>query len=221
MRMPAVRVEVFRWPRALTTAILAALAANSGCDLIRGAAVYAAPQTERIAPEFNRLPGKKVLIDVWVPPEIKWDYPYVRLDVAGYVGAYLKEHVKDITIVDPRRVELYLEKQGDRQIDPAELGARFQADTVIQLSVHHFSLRDPGMAHFYRGRIKAAVTVYELPAEGGTPERFPLKEVEVAYPDEQALGFVNVQPAQVMRATYEAFAIEVGRKFHTWEKPLD
>jgi hypothetical protein len=221
MRTPLAQRNAFQRQHAAMLVLPMMLAASSGCELIRGAAAYSAPQTKKIAPEFNRLPDKQVLIHVWVPPEIKWDYPYVRLDVAACLGAYLKENVEDVTIIDPRRVELYLEKRGAGQVDPTDLGRRFHADTVIHLSVHHFSLRDPGMAQFYRGRLKSAVTVYELPTDSEATERFSLENVEVAYPDEDSLGFVDVQPAQVMRATYETFANKVGRKFHTWEKQLE
>jgi len=210
-----------RAPWRVALLLVSLLTINGGCDLVRTMAVYSAPATEKVPAEYNRLPGKNVLVYVWVPPEIKWDYPYIRLDLAGYVGAYLKENVKDVTFVDPRQVEDFLEQHGYQMLEPAVLGERFQADTVIHLSVHRFSLRERGMAHFYRGRIASAVTVYELSPGAPEPERFPLEEVEVLYPAEQPIAFANVHASQVMQATFETFAVEVGRKFHTWSRPLD
>ncbi len=197
------------------------LAIFCGCDLARTVAVYTAPASERVPAEYDRLRGKNVLVYVWVPPEIKWDYPYIRLDVAGYVGTYLRDNVRDVTIVDPRQVEDFLEQHGYQPLEPATLGARFEADSVVHLSVHRFSLRERGMAHFYRGRMASAVTVYELNSAAEAPERFPLRGVEVAFPAEQPVDFANAHASQIMQGTFEVFAVEVGRKFHSWNRPLD
>jgi len=192
-----------------------------GCALIKSLAVHAAPKTEKVAAEFNGLAAKKVLVFVWVPPEIKWDYPYIRLDLAAHVGAHLSENVKEVSLVEARRVEEYLAKSRRFESDPAEVGRHFHADMVVHLAVYQFSIRDPGMAHYYRGRIASSVEVYDLTEKGAPAQRIPLREVNVAYPDERALGFANVRPDQVRQATYEVFTDEVGKKFHSYERPLD
>ena len=210
------------WHRCIWSAgLLLILGSVGGCSYIKAAVLLTAPTTEKVPAEFNRLEGSKAVVYVWVPPEIKWDYPYIRLDLSSYVSGYLKENVKDITIIDPTRVESYIEKSGRHEADPVDIGRHFQADMVVHLAVHQFSIRDPGMAHFYRGRIGSSVEVHDLTAEGDAATRFPLKEVEVAYPDDKAVGFSNVRPEQMKQATYEAFAVEVGKKFHVWERPID
>ncbi|HSW46329.1 MAG TPA: hypothetical protein VLM89_12240 [Phycisphaerae bacterium] len=208
-------------PTAVQTALSAVflLAPLVGCDAVRQLALQTAPKTEKVAAEFSRLPGKKVLVFVWVPPEVKWDYPHVRLDLAAHVGGYLKQNVKNVTIVDPYQVEASLNKSSRVEADPVEVGRSFQSDVVVALAVYQFSVRDPGMAHYYRGRIAASVEVHEL--TGKDSQRIPLHEVRVAYPDEKAIGFANVRADQVRQATCEMFATEVGRKFHSWDRPLD
>jgi hypothetical protein len=193
----------------------------AGCDAVRQLALQTAPRTEKVPAEFSRLPGKKVLVYVWVPPEIKWDYPHIRLDLAAHIGGYLKQNVKNVSIVDPSQVEAHLNRSTRVEVEPAELGRAFQAETVIALGVYQFSVRDPGMAHYYRGRIASSIEVYELTASDKPPQRTPLHEVQVSYPDEKALGFANVRADQVRQATYEVFAVEVGKKFHSWDRPLD
>jgi len=192
-----------------------------GCDAIRQIALQTGPRTESVSAEFSRLPGKKVLVYVWVPPEVKWDYPHVRLDLAAHLGGYLKQNVKNVSIVDPYQVEAYLEKSPRGEIDPVEVGRYFQADMVVHLGVYQFSIRDPGMAHYYRGRIAASVEVHDLTGKDRTPVPTSLHEVKVAYPDEKAIGFANARADQVRQATYEVFATEVGKKFHSWDRPLD
>lgn len=201
--------------------LLLCVALVVGCALFKSMAVYTAPKMEKIAEEYKGLAGKNVLVFVWVPPEIKWDYPHIRLDLAAYLGAYLKENVDNVSIVDARRVEDYLAKSRQFESDPTEVGRHFRADVVVHLAVYRFSIRDPGMAEHYRGRIASSVEVHDLTAKSGSAQRVPLREVNVAYPDKRALGYANVRPDQVRQETYEVFTIEVGRKFHSYERPLD
>ena len=192
-----------------------------GCDAIRQIALQTAPKSENVVAEFNRLPGKTVLVSVWVPPEVKWDYPHIRLDFASHVGAYLKENVKHVTLVDPYQVEAYLDKSPRIEVDPVELGRHFHADMVVHLGLYQFSVRDPGYSQYYRGRAASSVEAHDLTVKDKIPPRYPLKEVKMAYPDEKAIGFANARADQVRQATYEVFATEVGKKFHSWERPLD
>ena len=192
-----------------------------GCTLARSLMVQTAPRTEKVAAEFNRLPGKKAAVCVWAPPEILWDYPKVRLDLAALVSAHLSQNVKGVTLVDPLQVEAYLEKSTDAEREPRKLGRHFRADMVVHLAVYKLSMRDPGMSQFQRGRLGSSVVVYDLTQSDEAAGRIPLKEVEVAVPKEGPLGFLNMRPEQVRQATYEAFAVEVGKKFHDYERPLD
>ena len=121
-----------------------ALLASSGCTPLKALMVQAAPTSEKVQPEFNRLVGKKVLIYVWTQPEISWDYPKIQLDVASYVGGYLEKNVKDITVIEPARVEAYLEEIRRYEADAVEVGKHFDAQMVVHLSVYQFSMRDPG-----------------------------------------------------------------------------
>ena len=205
----------------LVLAWLSMLAGSAGCGAVKAVGILTAPHSEKIVPEYAGLPGKKLLIYVWAPPETLWDYPKVRLDVAAHLSEYLKNNVKDLDVVDPLRVEARFEKSSSRELDPVEVAREFQADTVLHLSLYKFSTRDPGMAHYYRGRIAAAVTVYEIAKDDRPAHRVPMKDVEVAVPDDKRVGFPNIRPDQIRKATYEAFAVELGRKFHEYEHPLE
>ena len=196
------------------------LMATAGCTLARSLMVQTAPTTEKVAPEFNRLAGKQVLVYVWAPPEILWDYPKVRLDLAAQLSAYLAKNVKGLTVVDPLRVEAHIEKSSDSDRDPVAVGRHFRADMVVHLAIYKLSMRDPGMSHFQRGRIGSSVVVHDLTQADTTAQRTPLKDVEVAVPDEGPVGFLNMRPEQVRQATYDAFTIEVGKKFHEYERPV-
>ncbi len=193
----------------------------TGCGLTRALIVQTAPTTEKVAPEFNRLPGKKVLVYVWAPPEIRFDYPKICYELSAYVSAYLQQYVEDVQITEPVRIENYIEKKGAFQGDPVELGKHFRADMVVHLSVYKFSIRDPGYAHYYRGRINSSVAVRDFTNAGKAPEAIILKDVAVVVPEKNPIGFNNVDATQIRQATYDTFAVEVGKKFHVYERPVD
>ena len=104
--------------------------------------------------------------------------------------------------------------------DPDAVGRRFHADKVIHITLLEFSMRDHEMAHFYRGRVRASVAVYDLKDKSGTTQRYALTDVVVTYPERQSLGFDGTTAQIVRQKTYEAFADAVGRKFYPYDKEV-
>jgi hypothetical protein len=196
------------------------VAGCGGCAFIKAASYFLQPTSETINPEFKGLASKEVLIYVWAPPEITWDYPKLRLDLSAYLGDYLKEKVPKARMVDALTVERYLEQQNTLEQDPAELGKHFKADVVLHLSVYEFSIRDPDMAHFYRGRLGASVQVYDM-VKSEEPERTTLQDAKVIVPEDAPIGIENTTADRIRQATYDAFTVEVGKKFHQWERPIE
>ena len=208
------------WRVAVVFGLLAGVGAMTGCNIIKTVALMTAPDTEKVAPEFNRMPEKRVVVYVWVPPEVTWDYPKIRYDLAANISAYLQQNVADVDVVEPLHIESHLEKTRSAGLDAAEVGRHFNADLIVHASLLSFSIRDPGLSQFYRGRLSASVQVIDLTDTDGSEEVIPLKEVAVVVPESGAVGFHNATPEQVRMATYEAFAIEVGQKFHEHERPM-
>lgn len=218
------QVRWLRW-RAMRTAVMAGLMTvgllGGGCELAKQIALQTAPRSERVPPEYSNLPGSRVLVFVWVPPEVRWEYPYLRLDLAAHVGAYLAANVEKVTVIDARHVEAYLDKNKQFETSPIEVGRHFRADRVVHLSLHHFSVRDPGMAHYYRGRASGSVEVHDLTVTDGPPKRHTLRSIEAVYPEKAPVSFSNTRPEQIRKGTYEVFTVEAGKKFHEYEQPLD
>lgn len=211
-----------RWIRGGLAALFAVSLGTglAGCNLIKAATLLVAPTEEKVAPEYKDLPGKKVLIYVWAERDILWEYTKLRLDVSGWLAAYLEKHVKNVVVVDPVQVERYLEQQRVAEVDPVELGRHFQADAVIHLSLYQFSTRDPEMAHYYRGRAGASIHVYDL-SRPGEPVETKLSEAKVTVPENEPIGLHNTTAAAVRQATYEAFTAEVGKRFHEWSREVN
>jgi hypothetical protein len=199
---------------------LSILTAVVGCGPTGALLSMAMPDTEKVPPEYNKLTGHTALVHVYALPEIRWAYDKVDFDIAAYLSDYIQQQVKGVTVVDYLRVASYMEKTPESENDPVGVGKQFSADIVIQVSIHKLSVRDPGMAHFYRGRMAASVVIYDLTRKNEQPERTPLQDVEVIVPEEGAVGLADVTPAQMRQQTYTAFTVKVGKKFHEYERPI-
>jgi hypothetical protein len=202
---------------------LLAVAACGGCNAVeamRSLIYHTSPQTEKIDAEYTGLNGHKVVVYVWAKPETLWDYPQMRLDLSAHLSAYMKEHMKKADIVPAPRVEAYIKSLSTMNPEPADIAKHFNADHLVHLSIYKFSMRDPGLSQFYRGRISASVIVQDLTAKDGTVKRGPLQDVVVTIPEEGLVGYHNMTADQVRDMTYREFTQVTGRKFHEWEKEL-
>jgi hypothetical protein len=199
-------------------ALAAALASSMGCNLLVPLALINQPPTEKVPAEFNKLEGTKALVLVWAEPDTLFDYPNVRLELGAYLADYLKAHVKDVQFVPPRQVEDYIQRQAGAAQDAEAIGRQFHVDRVIQITLLEFSMRDREMAHFYRGRIRASVAVYDLKDKSGTTQRYALTDTFVTFPPDRPVGFDRTSAQIVRQKTYEAFADAVGRKFYVYDK---
>lgn len=204
----------------LVSALLALSAASTGCNLLMPLAMLSDPPTEKVPAEFSKLEGSKVAVLVWAEPDVLFDYPNVRLELGSYVTEHIKAHVKNVQFVSPRQVEEYVERQGSMTQDAEAAGRHFHADKIIHITLLEFSMRDREMAHFYRGRVRASVAVYDLKDKSGTMQRYALSDVVVAYPEKRPEGFDSTAAQTVRQKTYEAFADAVGRKFYAFNKEV-
>ena len=194
---------------------------TAACNLISGMVQVLPPPKQKVAAEYSRLAGKKVVILTWVQDDgALVDFPYAQAQLSAFAAVHLKEKVDNITIVSTARVEDYLERSYDPVPDPVEVGKRFSADVVVFLEVFRLSLRDPATPQLYQGRIEASVRVYDRTAGGEGANEFELTPIEVRVPENRTIGVVAANAAQILRETYDAFGAAVAKRFHDHEVEL-
>jgi len=170
---------------------------------------------KRSAPaEFDKLVGKKVAVLVWASPETLFDYPYVRLELATYVSDKIAAGVESCHLVDPQLVEEYLEPSADALVDPAKVGAQFDADYVVYIELVDFQIRDPTAPDLVRAHVNASISVSDLRADPDETTRFVLKPVQVRCPEHQPLIMSSRNATLVRQQSYEKFSEVVARKFY-------
>ena len=205
----------------LTAAGLALLL--GGCNWLVPLA-FVGEHKKKIAPEFDKLPGKRVAILVWAAPETLFDYPFARLELATHLGDKLAEDLatrkQSIDLVDSRDVEDYLGREPEARLDPRMVGRRFDCDYVIYIEVLEFQMRDAARPQFLQGRIYASVAVHDIRAEADRTRAFELAPVTAMYPNTGPVLMSATNSLLVREQTYRLFAELAARKFYEYTVDL-
>lgn len=115
----------------------------------------------------------KVVVWTYVPLETREEFVQVDQRLAELLAQQInqmsKENNEKVTVVSPRKVEVYKNEHPDwNSIDPVKVGRYFQADYVINVEINKLSLYEPNTHEtLLRGRAN-----------------FRVKLVDVKHPDE-------------------------------------
>ncbi len=200
----------------------ALLLCSTGCNWLTPL-IFIGEHKKEITAEFDKLPGTRVVVLVWAPPETRFDYPHVRLELATHVAdklaAEMKTKQQKVDLVDPVRVEDFLQRNYDAQVSPNIVGVEFEADYVIYLELLEFQFRDPDRPQFLQGQIESSVVVHEVGKTAAAGKSLELMPVRAIYPETPILLGPTNAPA-VRWNTYLKFAEEVARKFYDYTVDL-
>lgn len=215
--MPRVRCRLF---------ILLILPFVASCNLLVPF-VFVAKHTKTVSPEFDKLPGKTVVVMVWTDPSTLFDYPHARLELATYVADKLSVEMRrrelearpsgsETTVVNPRDVEDYMQRNVSAQTDPNAVGRALNADYVIFLEIVRFQMRDRDHPQFLRGKIDASVSVHDIRADSDQLRRYALMPVSCLYPDVGPVPLTAVNSPIIREGVYRIFGEIVARKFYEY-----
>lgn len=207
--------------RRLLVALL--LCTACGCNLLTPI-IFIGEHQKRVLAEFDKLPQSKVAVHVWTEPATLFDYPHARFELGSYIADKLsfelEERELEVTVVDARDVEDFLQENVDAQVDPVLVGEKFDADWVIYVEVLRFQMRDPEEPQFIRGRISTSVVAHDMRADPGEPKKYDLAPVEAEFPIERSILASRANEIAVREGTYRLLAELVARKFYAYEEDL-
>lgn len=207
----------------LKIVLLFALVAQSlGCSGLGYLGYLFAPpeRQETVKADYDKLPGNSVAVVVFAGPAVEFEHPGLRLELSSVVAAELNDKVKDVTVVDARRVARYQDQNiyWD-SMDKTKLGEELGSDYVLLVSVIDFRASEPLGSNVFRGRAVAEASLYNT----SLPERHcrvrHYSDLRVTYPAEDAApdtgGMANIR-YMVQRELAE----RIVRKFHDHKIPV-
>ncbi len=198
----------------------------AGCETVHWLMYVFAPPVpmKTIEAKFGDLPGKTVAVVIFAGPEIQLDYNMAQLELTDMVGAELRRNVRNVKVVDARRVIRYQAENPRWDTTPPEnLCKVFGADYVMLISLMEFSTREPGSIHLARGRITAEVNLYKT-AISSTSDENPVWRAGpfyIVHPKGSSLGVPIEHDAVIRIPTERLFAEELVKNFYKYKVPKE
>jgi len=180
--------------------------------------LFAPPEQAMKEAEFDGLAGRSVVVVVYTDQKVQYEYPYCRLSLSMAVRAELNKHVKDVTVVDPRRVVKYQDEniRWD-SMDKTRLGRLFGADFVLYLVVDRYTMREPGSINLLRGRISAHASVYETSRPEADARVWPGGDFNVIFPRFGPRAGAGRGESRIRDDTEKEFAERLVKRFYKHE----
>lgn len=178
------------------------------------------PPTQTVPSEYEGLREKNIAIVIFASPDMLIDYQTVQLELSDAVAAELRRTVKDVKIVNARRVIRYQDENTfwDR-LPPGKLCDTFKCDRVLLISLMEFSTREPGSTQFARARISADAGVYSLDTPDKPKWRTPA--IKVMNPPEGSKSLAGGAEWQIRVDAEKMFAEALVKKFYKHEVPQE
>jgi hypothetical protein len=102
------------------------------------------------------------------------EFPSLERDMSREVAAILRKKVKKITVVDPDKVNTWIEAH-PQWSDPSEAARDFDADIVIFMEIEQFRIQQPGDLNVLQGTSKTHIQVFEMQYPKNSKDK-PIKD---------------------------------------------
>ena len=210
--------DTHRWHHGLRVlALIACLAGASGCEvfgwLADGVAGGDAPPIT-VKAEYFGLENESVAVLVAADTAILYEHPLVQLEVATFVSQRIADNVEGATVVDPRQVVDFQQRNIYWDTLPySEIAGRLEVTRLVVIDLVEYHLREPGNVNLWRGRLAASMGVAEV--DGERPNDLAYQtEVSVVYPPDRPVGVVKAEQQTIRFATLALFSRAAAGKFH-------
>lgn len=191
--------------------------AASGCNyfILAGYLISGPPSVEPHYETITKksLTDKDVVVAVvcFVPKEVSWAHvEKIDQEVAKYVShRFAQNH---ITVIQPGVINDWMDKHPDWD-RPDEIAKGVNANHVVYIDMHHYSIFEPGSANMYRGNAEAVVSVYKLD-EDGYGEQIYSKDLTSKYPAMGGRLTSEVSENTFKRLYLSRLSDEIGQLFY-------
>ncbi|MFO0898300.1 MAG: hypothetical protein U0836_12830 [Pirellulales bacterium] len=199
-----------RWA-AWTLLFTVSLAPLHGCTLIQGALIVMKGQD--VSAEYNGLKDKTVAVVCRPKDTLQYSSAGAAREISRRVSQLIGENVRKVTMVDQRKIAEWTDENSWEEY--AELGKALDADYVVGIDLHQFSLREG--TTLMQGKADIHVEVYEV-ATGDSPWKKDLPSTR--FPTTPISSMEKTEPA-FRKQFVEVLSQQIARHFYTHDAYID
>ena len=189
------------------------------CSCMQMLIMTAPDPVEEVTAEFDKLPGRRVLVLVWAEAATVFEYPHIQFELARYVNYHLKTNVDPIALITAREVAAYQrDTPGWESLPLDQVGSHFDVDYVIYLELPEYTIRGPGTQYLLAGRGRVAMSVYDVHGPGGRRHVYR-GEAQGRFPESGNLGEFDTDAVVIHNGTLNTLGLAAARKFFDHEIP--
>ena len=172
---------------------------------------------ESIEAQFAGLEGKSVAVLIFADETVRYEYPSARIELACAIAGQLRENVKDVKVIDPRRVVRYQDTNIRwNALKRTELAGKFDCDFLLYVSLTEFSMTQPGSMSLSRGRITANTSLHQRSSDEANCCVWRGEEMRVVYPPKGHGQLLEDErkTRKIRHETTKVFAVKLARNFY-------
>jgi len=187
-----------------------------GCNVAGYLGYLVAPKaaTETVEAEFDALKGHSVAVVVYCDQRVQYEHPWANMEVSHAIVDELRENVKHVTVLDPRRVTQY---QGEHlrweTMDKTRIGSDLDVEYVLYVTLIQFTTRQPGAMHLYQGHIEAEASVWDVSLPERQARLWYGRGLTATYP-EDPIGKMTEDDREIRYRTERIFAEKLVKNFY-------
>ncbi|MCL6502925.1 MAG: hypothetical protein K6T86_09600 [Pirellulales bacterium] len=193
--------------------LLLCMAAAPGCRSLFTTAVYVIRGTNTPA-EYTGLNDKKVAVVCRPLQELQYSSAGACRDVAANVAALLKRHARRVKVIDPEKVERWVDENGME--DFVEVGRAVEADLVLAIDLESFNWLQGHTV--YQGKADVLLTVHDVRDDTILWQK---RMKQVVYPTAGVAAQDYGSEDQFRREFIGILADEIARHFYPHDATLD
>jgi hypothetical protein len=193
--------------------LLAPLAASTGCRSALATAIYLVKGTNLPA-DFDEFRGKRVAVVCRPLVGLSYRDAAVARDLAKEIHKLLAQNVRDIEMVDQRKVTEWIDEHSWEEFN--EVGKALDAEYVVGVDLESFSIFQGQTV--YQGKANAVLKVFNCQTDDPVFER---RLPQVVYPPNSARSTGDQQESEFRREYIRVLADHIARHFYPHDAYAD
>jgi hypothetical protein len=173
-------------------------------------------RTQTFEAEFDGLESHSVAVVIFAGDQTQYEYPWATLNLSAMISSQLKNRVKDLTIVDPKKITAYQRKNLHwMSMDKTDLGKKLKTNFILHISLIEFSTAEKGTVDTLRGVINGEIKLYDCSKPEDDSCVWTCENIRLQFPKIPTIRTPKNERA-IRESIIEKFSTKLTKKFYTY-----